>query len=607
MASIVARTLISFAVLTAAAPFGRALADEAGCLVIGAWDEARGEPAPVIEAVVSTIINRARARGISVCDAVMDPAALTGVTPAMHELFAEAAKPHDGSTPQPHNDQDRAQLAIVLATAERAVAGRLPDPTYGATHFYSPSGMRELGLPSEPDWAAAMVKTATVGPFVFLREKGQTVAAEQAPPIVPVASSAAHLSRNDPIFALAPPPPAPPVVIEAVPFAAPSEPTLHSKAVAALAPMPSMMMLPIEPVPTPAPIRTPTVVPIATASVPLPMPVPAVAEDWVAPASPFDPGAPRQVIHASASGPRPVAPMPPVAPMTLGQAARPITEARPVVAARRPVTEARPMMEARIAAKPVKPVAVAALDRTPLHAAPFSPPHVGKTFEVATVVVDTPHYLALPGTQAIVAEAEAPPRSAPQYPAAQESTDDYTQQRGWDTRQAAPPPGYETARRAEPRMEAPPTPLFDRAGNNPQDDDESTDTDTQDDTTQAAPQPAYAPPQYAQRQYAQPTYAQPPSAQPTYAPPQYAAPRYSTPVYRAPTYAPPAYGPPQWNYYWNQAPAYSAPRANPPAGYWPYGPAAWKGCPVEDRKFVLVAAGNGWNQPRLVRRKVCDS
>src|SRR5579871_3688965 len=138
MASRGALPVLCFAVLAVVRP-GSALADEAGCLVVGAWDEARGEPQPVIEAVVSTIVNRARARGISVCDAVMDPAALTGVTPAMHEVFSEAAKPHGTPTPQPHTSHDRDQLAVIQTAAAAAVAGTLSDRSNGATHFYSPS------------------------------------------------------------------------------------------------------------------------------------------------------------------------------------------------------------------------------------------------------------------------------------------------------------------------------------------------------------------------------------------------------------------------------------------------------------------------------------
>ena len=163
--------LLCMAALALVRP-GGALADEVGCLVVGAWDEARGEPQPVIEAVVSTIVNRARARGLSVCDAVMDPAALTGVTPAMHELFSDAASPHGAVTPQAHTGHDAAQLAVVEAAARAAVAGTLTDRSNGATHFYSPSGMRELGLEAAPRWAASMMETAKVGPFVFLRERG---------------------------------------------------------------------------------------------------------------------------------------------------------------------------------------------------------------------------------------------------------------------------------------------------------------------------------------------------------------------------------------------------------------------------------------------------
>jgi len=187
----------TFALLAAIAlvqPYHNASADEAGCLVVGVWGEARGEPIPVIEAVVSTIVNRARARGLSVCDAVMDPAALTGVTPAMHELFSQAASPHGSITEQPHTGHDRDQLAAVQTAAAAALAGTLPDRSKGATHFYSPAGMRDLGLSAAPSWAASMVHTATVGPFVFLREKG----------LLPPAQSNLALSIPTPLRNFAP-------------------------------------------------------------------------------------------------------------------------------------------------------------------------------------------------------------------------------------------------------------------------------------------------------------------------------------------------------------------------------------------------------------------
>lgn len=201
MASKSAWPILSLAALVLVQPGRGALADEAGCLVVGAWDEARGEPVPVIEAVVSTIVNRARSRGLSVCDAVMDPAALTGVTPAMHELFSEAARPHGSPTAQPHTGHDRDQLAAVEAAAAAALAGTLPDRSNGATHFYSPAGMRELGLSAAPRWAASMVETATVGPFVFLRERGLAPRSQTniaALPPAPVRSS-------PPVVAVEPP------------------------------------------------------------------------------------------------------------------------------------------------------------------------------------------------------------------------------------------------------------------------------------------------------------------------------------------------------------------------------------------------------------------
>ena len=555
MASIRIRTLLSLTALVAVSPWNFALADEAGCLVIGAWDEARGEPAPVIEAVVSTIVNRARTRGVSVCDAVMDPAALTGVTPAMHELFSEAAKPHNGGTPQPHNDRDRAQLAVVLAAAERAVAGTLPDRTHGATHFYSPSGMRELGLSAEPSWAAAMITTATVGPFVFLREKDQAPvsdAAYSAPQpsrrqanIVaaantaePHVTSAPHLSRSDPIFALAPPPPAPLVKVEPLTITATAPQPMHSRQIAAL--------------PTPAALAT-----LPVDSGPRPVQAIAVAEEWVAPPSPFDPAAPRQVVRGRQS----VRPQP-----------------QPV----------------GIASVALKPAQIAALNAAPVQPAPFTPQHLSKTFEMATIVIDPPRYLTLPGTPprlAIVGDAAADElptqaRDANPYPQEQDRTaynaepqvgdrEERTRQWTYDN----PVPGSEAGAQPQPQAEteAPPTPLL-RPARPPQPRyEETVDDDTQDDSAEA---PSYAAPRYA--------------------PPVYNPPVYSAPVYQPPTYD--YYAAPQWNYY--RPPTWSAPR-NPPAAYWPYRPASWGACPAWERRVVMIPVQGAWGQTQLVKRRIC--
>lgn len=652
MASKSAWTLASLAALAMIQTAHCALADEAGCLVVGAWDEARGEPAPVIEAVVSTIVNRARARGLSVCDAVMDPAALSGVTPAMHELFAEAARPRDELTPQPHTRTDRAQLAVVAAAAMKAVAGTLPDRSNGATHFYSPTGMRELGLTDQPSWAASMVQTAKIGPFVFLREKVQSPALPVAfsaslapqrrnsakpvesvapvpvpvsdrsdpqlppfdpgagvapPPFAPVQHAAGQAtprpSRSDPIFALAPPPyvapqhsasatalakpaspqtvPAsdtvlavPPIPVEQAALPPPSA-APQQNVTAAASPKPEAPQT--SSVPAPVTASATSSAPAEQAAQPVTTPVmpgqdsagPAVAAaaendglaEWVAPPSPFDPTAPRQVIRSAA-------------------AESPVQHAVVASAAVKSVTV------------PLNPLPLASVALTPVRTLPFSPPRLSQPVEMATVVLDRPRFLELPGTAphfAIVAEASAaelpaqsqdspPDAQASEGPVAGDGADPQAQASAGEAESPAgvtEPSAPETGRPAEPEMEAPPTPLIGRSDAQPEPQERVAEIDSQYGGAgqQAEPPPAYAPPVYNR--------------------PTYAGPAYPT----NPAYAPPPYAGPQGNYW--------APQAAPVVRYWQYRPAAGMGCPPENRRVAMVPQQWQWGRPRFVRRTVC--
>ena len=120
------------------------------------WGEARGQPVRGIEAVAAVIVNRVRA------------AERRGGFWWGDSVVAVCRKPYQFSCWNV-NDPNRAKLLAVtpadpmfatcLRVARRAVAGLLPDPTGGATHYHA------TGL--HPDWAAGHCPSAEIGRHVF--------------------------------------------------------------------------------------------------------------------------------------------------------------------------------------------------------------------------------------------------------------------------------------------------------------------------------------------------------------------------------------------------------------------------------------------------------
>jgi len=120
------------------------------------WGEARGEPVRGIEAVAAVIVNRVRA------------AERRGGFWWGGSVVAVCRKPYQFSCWNA-NDPNRPKLLAVttadpvfatcLRVARRAVAGLLPDPTGGATHYHA------VGL--HPDWAAGHSPSAEIGRHVF--------------------------------------------------------------------------------------------------------------------------------------------------------------------------------------------------------------------------------------------------------------------------------------------------------------------------------------------------------------------------------------------------------------------------------------------------------
>jgi spore germination cell wall hydrolase CwlJ-like protein len=126
-----------------------------------AWGEARSEGAQGLQAVINVIDNRAR------MDLFNDN---------KPDWWGES---HAGVATQPYqfsayneNDPNRPQLEAVtdadplfveaVALAAKAVAGRLPDITGGATHYHTTSL-------TPPDWALGAEPTAVIGKHIFYK------------------------------------------------------------------------------------------------------------------------------------------------------------------------------------------------------------------------------------------------------------------------------------------------------------------------------------------------------------------------------------------------------------------------------------------------------
>jgi spore germination cell wall hydrolase CwlJ-like protein len=120
------------------------------------WGEARGEPVRGIEAVAAVVMNRvarARMRGgwwwgdsvLTVCRKPYQFSCWNVTDPNRPKLLAVTA--------------DDPVFAICQRVARRAIAGLLPDPTNGATHYHW------VGI--NPSWARGHGPSAEIGRHIF--------------------------------------------------------------------------------------------------------------------------------------------------------------------------------------------------------------------------------------------------------------------------------------------------------------------------------------------------------------------------------------------------------------------------------------------------------
>lgn len=145
--------------ITTAAGARRAAESAAEVLALTLWGEAAGRPVRAIEGIAAVVANRARlaalpdgpshwGRGIiGVCRAPFQFACWN----RNHPRYAALRDVTEGDP----------ALAICRRIAARAVAGALPDPTGGATHYHPADAL--------PRWAIGRVPEAELGGVVFYR------------------------------------------------------------------------------------------------------------------------------------------------------------------------------------------------------------------------------------------------------------------------------------------------------------------------------------------------------------------------------------------------------------------------------------------------------
>ena len=133
----------------------------ADVLALTLWGEADGRPVRAMEAVASVVMTRVRLA-----------AAPGGPTHLGQGVVAVCRAPFQFACWHPGHPRRRAiaelpagvDLGACRRVAARAMAGALPDPTGGATHYHDAVRL--------PRWALAHVPTAECGGLVFYRLLG---------------------------------------------------------------------------------------------------------------------------------------------------------------------------------------------------------------------------------------------------------------------------------------------------------------------------------------------------------------------------------------------------------------------------------------------------
>jgi spore germination cell wall hydrolase CwlJ-like protein len=136
---------------------------EQKCLATMIYGEARGEPRNGKIAVAYSAVNRAVKK--SVCDVVLAPMqySIFNNNPA---LRAAAKSPY--IEPRQKNTIDNESWARSVDVAQMVLAGKVADPTDGATHYIADQVMRAKGY-KYPRWSRQYTQVAEIGGHRFFK------------------------------------------------------------------------------------------------------------------------------------------------------------------------------------------------------------------------------------------------------------------------------------------------------------------------------------------------------------------------------------------------------------------------------------------------------
>jgi len=126
-----------------------------------AWGEARNQGPIGLQAVINVIDNRARTDlfGDGKADWWGESHAGVATAPYQFSAFNE----NDPNRPKLEAVSDNDPTFVqAVELAAKAVAGKLPDLTGGATHYHA----RQI---TPPNWTVGAIRTAAIGDHIFYR------------------------------------------------------------------------------------------------------------------------------------------------------------------------------------------------------------------------------------------------------------------------------------------------------------------------------------------------------------------------------------------------------------------------------------------------------
>jgi len=127
------------------------LSTAALCLALNVYHEARGEPTAGQYAIAHVTMNRANNDKRQVCKVVLQPRQFSWTAEkVLDRRLLDAGKPTEAQA-----------WETAKMVANTVLAGKMPDFTWGATHFHSKT--------VRPKWKYRMVLTKAIGGHYFYR------------------------------------------------------------------------------------------------------------------------------------------------------------------------------------------------------------------------------------------------------------------------------------------------------------------------------------------------------------------------------------------------------------------------------------------------------